>query len=205
MKTTTMGSMLLTGLMITGSGVIAEEPSKPPTPPGIQMSEQMTLVQKRTIPNENHEVLKAFVGTWSYTGSFWMAPDAPPEAMIGTAECKMAYDGRFLKQKITGPWMGSTFEGLGFIGYDNIKEAYVSTWLDNSTTGIMLVMGEYDAATKTLEFEGTMSCPMTGEKERYYRSQWTVYDEDSNTYTSYSRGPDGAEFKSMVLTYTRVR
>ena len=201
MKAVDPVAVALAGVLAIGIGASAQEaPSA-----DAAMAEQMELVKQRTMPNEHHAVLKAFEGTWAYTGSFWMTPDAPAETMTGTAECKMAYGDRFLKQKITGPWMGETFNGLGFIGYDNVKEAYVSTWLDNMGTGIMQVYGTYDNATKTLEFKGTMSCPMTGEKEHYYRSEWAVVDEDHSTYTSYARDAGGKEFKSMELAYSRVK
>ncbi len=101
--------------------------------------------------------------------------------------------------------MGEQFEGLGFTGFDNIKGEYVSTWLDSMATGIMTVSGHYDAAKKTLSQSGANSCPLTGEKARPGRSEWTVTDSDHTVYTSYMNGPDGKEFKGMAINYTRVQ
>ncbi len=158
-----------------------------------------------TSPSEAHQALEPLVGKWTYTGSFWMSPEAQAEEMTGTAEISMIYGGRFLKQEFEGPWMGETFYGLGFTGYDNIKGEYVSTWLDSMSTGIMTVTGQYDPGTKTLKQSGTHSCPLTGEKARYSRSEWTVIDRDHSTYTSYMAGPGGKEFKAMEINYTRVK
>ena len=166
----------------------------------------MAQMQLRASPSGGHKVLHAFVGTWTYAGSFWMSPDAPAETTTGTAEHSMMFGGRFLKQEVTGPWMDGTFEGLGFTGYDNVREEYVSTWLDNMATGVMTLTGQYQPDTGMLTQSGTHSCPITGEKARFVRSEWTVVDRDHNVYTSYTAGPGGGEeYKAMEITYTRVR
>lgn len=203
MKSMHLGIAVLTGVMMLGSSGIADTPSEPPM--DAEMAAKMERMHKLMTPNENHQVLEAFVGKWAYTGSFKMGPDAPAETMTGIMESELVYGGRFLKQDITGPWMGETFEGLGFIGYDNVKGAYISTWLDNVATGIMMQTGEYDAATKTLKLAGTCSCPMTGEKDRFSRSEWTVIDADHNTYSSYNLDSGGKEFKGMEISYSRVK
>ena len=37
------------------------------------------------------------------------------------------------------------------------------------------------------------------------RLEWKIVDNDTNLYTSYSKGPDGKEFKGMEITYKRVK
>ncbi len=167
------------------------------------MSPEMAKAMELMTPNEKHEVLEQFVGDWTYTGTFKMSHDAPTQEMTGTMKNNMVYNGRFLKQVIEGPWMGSRFEGLGFTGYDNVRNEYVTTWLDNMATGIMASSGNYDPATKTLNLKGEHSCAMSGEKNRYYRSEWTLLDESHSVYKSYTLGPDGKEFMSMEIRYTR--
>lgn len=168
-----------------------------------EMSPEMAKAMERMTPNEKHQILKQFVGNWEYTGTFKMSNDAPVQDMTGTMNNTMAYDGRFLKQVIEGPWMGSKFEGLGFTGYDNVREEFVTTWLDNMATGIMVSSGDYDASTKTLNLTGEHSCAMSGEKDRYYRSEWTLLDEDNSVYRSYTLDPTGEEFMTMEIKYTR--
>lgn len=155
-------------------------------------------------PNENHKIFEDFAGKWNYTGTFQMAPGAPIQEMTGTETISVIYGGRFLKQEITGPWMGQEFEGLGYTGYDNIKKEYVSAWFDNMGTGLMTFSGQFDAAAKTLSQSGENSCPLTGETNRKGRSAWTLNDADHMTYTSYLYDADGREFKAMDLLYTRA-
>ncbi len=187
---------LLAALVLMGTTGYAEEAPMDPA-----MMEKMKVLMA---PGEAHEALKAFEGSWTYAGTFWMTPDAPGQAMTGTTKNEMIFGGRFLKQEIEGPWMGETFQGLGYTGYDNIKKTYQTVWIDSMATGMMTSSGDYNADTRTLSQSGTNSCPLTGETDRKGRSEWSVMDADHNIYTSYAYGPDGKEFKSMEITYTRA-
>lgn len=198
MKLQSILIVLLASTFCLSTGFSSDHADKEPA-----MSPEMMEVMKRMAPNEKHEVLKQYAGDWTYTGTFKMSHDAPGQEMAGTMKNTIVYDGRFLKQVIKGPWMGSKFEGLGFTGYDNVKGKYVTTWLDNMATGIMSSSGDYDASTKTLTLKGEHSCAMSGEKERYYRSEWTILDDNNSVYKSYTLDPNGEEYMSMEIKYTR--
>ncbi len=170
---------------------------------GPSMSPEIMKAMELMAPNEKHVVLEQFVGDWTYNGMFKMFKDAPAQELTGMMKSILVYEGRFLKQEVEGPWMGSKFEGLGFTGYDNVKEEYVTTWLDNTATGIMASSGDYDASTKTLNLKGKHSCAMSGEKERYYRSEWTLLSDNESVYKSYTLDPNGEEYMSMEIRYTR--
>lgn len=196
--------------------LFAEEPAAISAVPAQETSESssaampamdtamMEKMKTMMSPNEFHKVFESFVGKWSYTGKFWMSPEAPAQDMTGTSDHEIIYGGRFLKQTVSGPWMGQQFEGLGYAGYDNVKAEYFSIWMDNMGTGMMTASGQYDAASKTLTMSGVNSCPMTGEKDRKGRSTWTIDSADQNTYASYAYGPDGKEYKAMEIVYTRA-
>lgn len=187
-------------LGICTSAAYAEDPATGPAMDPAMMEKMKAF----SSPTDAHKVLDAFVGDWTYSGKFWMTPDAQPQDMTGTAEHTMIFGGRFLQQRFEGPWMGEMFQGLGYTGYDNIKQEYNTIWLDSVSTGLMIASGQYDAVTKTLSQAGTMSCPMTGEKDRQSRSEWKAVDSDHNTYTSYMNDENGKEFKSMEITYSRT-
>ena len=191
-------------MILSSAAFAAEETASPAAAPAGMDPAVMEKMKALMAPGEPHKALEAFTGKWTYTGKFWMAPDTPPQEMTGTATNAMIFAGRFLKQEIEGPWMGENFQGIGYTGYDNIKGSYETVWIDSMGTGIMTSSGQYTAATQTLSQAGANSCPLTGEKARPGRSEWTVVDHDHSTYSSYLNGPDGKEFKAMELTYTRV-
>ncbi len=185
----------------TAALVLATDKSK-------QSAEQdaaMMQVQKYGTPGESHKRLEPFVGKWTFRMRYWMKPGDPPQESQGTSDNTWVYGGRFLKRDVMMAWDSQSFEGVGYTGYDNIRGEYQSVWLGNMGTGIMQGAGAYDAISTAIKENGHFSCPLTGEKARWFRSEWRVLDSDHHTYSSYSKGPDGKEFKSMEEVYTRVR
>ena len=161
----------------------------------------MEAAQTLGSPSEGHAALKPFAGTWTYELEWRLSPDAPVQPMTGSTINTLIYGGRFLKQEVSGEATADfpAFEGMGFTGYDNIREEYNSVWVDNMGTGIMKSTGQYDPATKTISEQGDVSCPMTGESHRKFRAMWKSVDENHSIYESYQYTPAGEEFKSMEI------
>lgn len=198
--------MMVLGIFTTinlGTGFAANEASKmdTKTPADQVMMEKM---KKMTSPSDGHKILEPLAGKWNYTFKFWMTAEGNPEESSGTSEGLMVLGGRFLKEDFKGVWMNEPFNGLGYTGYDNIKEEYITIWLDNMATGIMKMSGKYDAAKKMISFSGSNSCPLTGEKDRPGRSELTIVDNDHHTYVMYMTAADGKEFKGMAIDYVRA-
>lgn len=159
--------------------------------------------KKYSTPGEQHKILKELSGNWKHTLKWWMKPGTNPEMHTGTNTNKMILGGRFLQQDAKGKAMGQPFQGVGLTGFDLLREEFQSVWLDNMSTSMMSSTGTYDAATKTIKETGTFSDAMTGEKNRWYRAEWKILDKNNYTYEMYVKGTDGAEFKSMEITYKR--
>lgn len=165
---------------------------------------KMAEMMKLSSPGENHKVLDMFSGNWNYSVRFWMAPDLKPEESKGTSASQWILGGRFVQQNVKGTAMGQPFEGIGMIGYDNMKKEYQTLWIDNMTTGFMTGTSLYDAASKTFAETGSFSCPMTGEAKKPFRGVMKISDPNNYTYVMYQNAPDGKEFKAMEIVYTRA-
>lgn len=163
--------------------------------------ELMAKMKEYATPNENHKALEAFVGSWDYSLKMWKSPDKEPEVSSGSSEAKWILDGRFVEQTATGTAHGMPFEGRGILGYDNAKKEFISSWIDNMGTGMMLTTGTYDAATKTFTEKGSMVCPVMGQMS--FRSEIKIVDDNTHTYEMYMTTPDGGEAKALEITYTR--
>ena len=199
------------------SGVARAEQGKPVAQPVMDAAKQAADAEKHAMmekmqqlgsPSEGHKALEPLVGRWTYTATFLMTPDAQPQSMAGIAVNTLILGGRFLQEEITGPAQAEgqpPFKGLGFTGYDNLRNEYQTIWFDNMNTSMMRGNGKFDAASKTLSDEGDFSCPITGETHRWYRTAWTITDPNHTTYQSFSRAPNGQEFKSMEIRYTRAQ
>lgn len=192
-------TLLFAIISLVGSVALAAETQKMDP----KKAEMMKKWQEFATPGEPHKILAGFAGKWKYTSKWWEAADAKPEESKGTSNNKMIMGGRFLQQEVKGKSMGMPFEGLGVIGYDNLKKKYESTWLDNMGTGTMKGTGDYDATTQTLKESGEASCPMTDNKAKPFKSEWKVVSKDNFTLTMWGPGKDGKEYKQMELDFKR--
>jgi len=153
-------------------------------------------------PGEPHAWFSKAVGDWKVTNKYWYSPDSEPEVSEGTATAKMIMGERYLQFTHKGTIMGMPFEGVSIEGYDNSREKYIAIWFDNMGTSITYSEGTFDKENNLLVYEGYMTDPMT--KERAWFRQ-TVKEVDKNRYDfeMYMKSPDGSEFKSMEITFTR--
>ncbi len=142
----------------TSSSAAVSAPGSPPNPQ--EMMKQMMELSKL---NENHKLLTDLDGNWNFAIKMWMNPDpnAPPQQSKGTAVRKSAMGGRYVIMDVTGKMQmpgedgkmkEMQFKGMGVEGYDNVKQKFVASWIDNMGTGIQFSDGTYDPAAKTFTY-----------------------------------------------------
>ncbi|MFH1420200.1 MAG: DUF1579 domain-containing protein [Planctomycetota bacterium] len=167
------------------------------------MEEMMAQWAAMNAKGPEHEKFESMVGTWDAESRFWMSPDAPPTVSKGSAVFKLIFDGRYIEQRFKCDWQGKPFEGIGIEGYDNFKKKYVSIWFDDQSTGIYMSLGTSDETGKVCTYYGKMDDPMTGQKDKVVKSIAREISKDKAVFEMYDKKPDGEEFKSMEITYTR--
>ena len=215
LKTIFSTCALCVGLLI--SSVSAEEPktgaaaSPAPTTGAPNDAEMMAKMMELAKPGENHKLIGEMAGTWNYKVKFWMAPDAPPNESTGTAVRKAMFGGRYYQMDVKGmmempgedgKMKKMPFQGMSIEAYDNVKQKFTSTWIDNMGTGIMMSEGTYDPASKSFTFNSEME-PMPGMKTKV-REVITMTDKDHHKFEWYeNRG--GQEVKTMEINYTRKK
>jgi hypothetical protein len=195
---------MFAALFLSASGIApagAEEQGGMPE----DMAQMMAKAKEAGTPGAGHEVLKSVEGEWNVASRHWMKPGDKPQESAGTSTITWILGGRYLKQEFKGEMMGRPYEGLGFVGYDNVRKEYASVWMDNMSTGLFRSTGQYDKGSKTIKDEGTFSCPVTGEKNMWFRSEWKIAGKSKHVFSMFMKGPDGNEFKSMELVYTRAK
>jgi hypothetical protein len=201
---TSITQPLSTTATTTGSPVAAA-----PGQPGD--AEMMAKMMELAKPGENHKVLADLAGTWSYKVKMWMVPGTPPQESTGTAMRKATMGGRYFTGDFTGKMempgadgkkKSMEFRGMSVEGYDNVKQKFVSSWIDNMGTGIMMSEGTYDPATKTFNYTGDYE-PMPGMKCKI-REVIKIADKDHHTFEFYEDRGQG-EAKTMEINYTRKK
>ncbi len=165
----------------------------------------MAEMQKLAAPNEHHQVLNVMAGQWEHTGRMWMSASDKPQEFRGSNVNQWILGNRFMQQRANGTMMGHPFEGIGIVGYDNMKGEYSTLWMDNMSTSMMTGSSHYDPATKTFSESGSFACPMTGEKNKPYRAAFKLMGNDRFSYEMFMKGEDGKEFRTMEIQYQRAK
>ena len=179
----------------------AQDKPKEPAghPPG---GPEMEAMMKAMMPGEPHKHLARMAGDWTFTNKMWMDPSQPAMESSGTMHGETILGGRYVQTTWKGDMMGMPFEGRATDGYDNVAKQYVSSWMDNMSTGILYSTGTCDDSGNKCSLKGDMMDPMTGQKS-YMRQEVTWMDANTFKNEMYGPGPDGKEFKWMEMVIKR--
>lgn len=152
---------------------------------------------------EAHRVLDQNIGLWKMQMSAFNPDGTPAMSSTATSKVEWIMDGHYVQETVTGDFGGMPFHGSSLLGFDNIKQRYVGTWIDNWSTGVMTMEGTYDPKTKTLTMISSMPEPMSWSYvEAKTVSTWI--DQDHGVAKFYMPGPDGNDYMHMQLDYTRT-
>jgi len=193
--------------MVLGMAAFAiadDKKAKGAKAPSAEEQKMMDAWMKAATPTDAHKKLEAFIGNWDTKVTMWMHPGAPPEITTGVSKNSWALGGRYVEQRYVGTFMGQPFHGIGYTGYDNIKKAYVGTWMDNASTAVMMTTGKLDPSGKSMSFSGSMDDPMSG-KAMKIEEKIIIANKDTHSMEMWSPGPDGKMFKSMKIDYKRKK
>jgi hypothetical protein len=202
--TATLGLVALVGsIVVAATDTPTTGQAEMQLPPGWTMEDMQAMMAAGT-PGKMHEHLAADIGTWECATQMWMQPGGEPISSTGTSVVKPLMDGRYTQVEMNGdmPGMGP-YEGIGIYGFDNVTQKFVSTWIDNHGTGIMVGTGELSADGKTLTWEFAGNCPITKQPMVMKEVETTT---GPNTKRLEMFGPDpktGEVFKMMSIEMTR--
>lgn len=172
-------------------------------PEEIDMAQMMEAMKKLATPGKPHEQLAQLAGAWKAEAKFWMG-GPEPTVEHGRCEYDVVLGGRFLRSHYKMTFMGEPFEGIGFLGYDNLKREYVSVWFDTMRTAAWIQTGQADEAGTTITIEGVAESPMG---ESPMRNVWKIESKDRHVLEFLEPDPQnpGEWHVTGVITYTRER
>lgn len=175
--------------------------------PAVAQMDSATMMknwQSYMTPSDAHKMMKGYEGKWKQDILMWHAPGTEPEKSKSESEIKMIMGDRYMVESHKGTMMGMPFEGLNTLAYDNAKKKYISTWIDNVGTGLMVMEGDWDAKSNSITFKGEMVDPAAGDGSTMKMKQvWTAVDKNNHTFMMYGILPDGTEWKIMEIRSTR--
>ncbi len=169
-----------------------------------QSESEMKAWMEYMTPGDIHKMMARSDGEWNADISMWMAPGAPVQKSTATTINKMILGGRYQSSTHSGSFNGMPFEGISTVAYDNAKKSFISTWIDNMGTGIMILEGKWDDKTNILNTKGKQTDPMSG-KEMMVRETFQIIDGNTEKLEMYMTPVGGKEFKSMEIIFTRKK
>lgn len=192
-------------LMLLLAGLaLAQEPPKADPPAAQAPDPMMEAWMKASSPGEAHRLMAKHVGEWNAEVKLWMDPAGEPMTSTGKGTNTLIFGGRYLESRFKGEFMGEPFEGIGYMGYDNVQKKFVNFWIDSTSTWFMFSEGSADADGKTWKNTGEVPDPFSG-KMKPFREEAVFEGPDRIVSRAFDHTPDGKEFKSMEIVYTRSK
>lgn len=187
-------SLLFVGLIGFASAVAtAQDPAKPVTENSAQSSSAPT--------GSPMDIYTKDVGTWETKILMWTGEAEPTESM-GTETNKMVGD-FWLVSDFSAQMMGAPFTGHGVFGYDEKNSRYTGVWVDDMNPNPTNLIGHYDAATKTMTFDGEVLDPSGNVMKSKLTT--TYHDDGTHVMTMFAPNPDGSDgmLKVMEVHYKK--
>lgn len=181
----------------------AADVAKTPEAPPMDSAAMAQAWQKFMTPGDMHKWMANHAGTWEAEISSYMSGPEPTKSKA-TEVVKMIMNGLYQESNLSSTMMGMPFQGRSILAYDNAKKQFVLTWIDNLGSGILMMTGQYDEATKTMHFKGTQTDAVTG-KDANIRQEQKFMDDDNYVLTMYGDGPDGKEARFMEGSFRRIK
>jgi hypothetical protein len=189
-------------ITLASAAAVADETPQAPDK-AAQQKAAMEAMMRAATPGEAHKKLNAMAGTFDAKVKTWTEPGAAPMESSGKSVNEWVLGGRWLQQRFESTFMNMPFSGIGYTGYDNIRQMYVGTWMDTMSTSAMTISGSApEGSGKTWSFSGMMMDPTSGEAVNY-DEKITVIDNDHHILEMYGPAPNGSMFKMMEISYTR--
>ncbi len=127
-----------------------------PAKPSAKEQDPMAQLLNYSRPGPSHAILASLAGTWTFQ-------DKNLSFVKGTLVRKPIYEGRFFLVDITGGPLQipiadgqmklANYQGLEIEGYDNVKNSYITTSINNHIgSDTQQQMGHYDAQTRAFTY-----------------------------------------------------
>jgi len=155
-------------------------------------------------PGEGQKRLEPLVGTFDVKILTWVDPSKPPIESLGAAVHQWVLGGRYVQTTLSAFVMGEPFDAIGYVGFDNVAQKYVVTYMDSASTGMEWYTGtmtpDGKAATLTATIHDAISHkPVKVEMKAHFTP-------DGNHVTDlWQADKSGKMVKVMEVQYTRKK
>ena len=182
------------GLAAGGRG---QEAKKAPSEAAIAAA-----LEKAMTPGPAQKKLQFMVGTFDVKIRTWPTPTDPPIEDTAVMVADWVLGGRYIQMMLSGTVVGQPYSGIGYAGFDNTLQKYVSTFMDTGSTGMEWYTGGFDASGTKAVLKASVANPVTG-KPSPLEMRLTVDAAGNHVTELWGMGLGTTMFRLMELTYTK--
>lgn len=152
-----------------------------------------------------HHYFMEWAGHWREEMKIWPMTTGKnePTIMLLDRTGVPRGEGRFLACDFRGTMNGRMYEAYATYAFDNTKQKFIKTWYDNTGTGILVLEGELDAKTNTIDFRGTTLDPLTKQAVNIHQVL-KMKDPNNHVLEIFIVTKEGKEIKTMELVSRRA-
>lgn len=154
-------------------------------------------------PERAHLWLAKSVGSWKVEGLYYFAAGSDPVEATGTEEVEM-FGPYFRRGHLEIDLLGSVVRGCTLIGFDPLRQIFVSSWFDTTTPHLYSYQGRYDEEEHVLTLTGANTDPGTG-KRAAYRSIERFALPKERSLELFVEVPGRPETRVLTYRYERTR
>jgi hypothetical protein len=167
-------------------------------------SAQARALDSAMTPGEGQKRLAAMIGTFKVAIRTWVDPSKPPIESSASSVSAWVLGERYVQMTLAGDLQGQPFNGIGYIGFDNVGKQYQSTWMDSGSTGMTWYKGGFDAGGKSATMKASVPDALTG-KPTPVELRLKMSDDGGHVTELWGHGLGNKMFKMMELRYTRSK
>lgn len=145
-----------------------------------------------------HQILMQLSGNWKEEMKVWSSPNVEPSIIMAFRDSRLFAEGRFIISTSVGQMGNLPYEGQSVLGYDNTKNVFVKTWIDNMGTSILVLEGTYNDENKTIGFTGFSTDPLTKLPIKISQTL-KIIDGENQLLEIFSEPKEGVKLKVMEV------
>ena len=160
------------------------------------------FLDKAMDPGEGQERLDFMVGEFDVTIRVWLDPTQPPIESPASAINTWVLGHRFIRTVLSGYIVGEPYDGIGYVGFNNVSEQYEATYMDSGGTGMEWFTGTMDSTGETAKMTATIDDAVTG-KPTAIEMRLQIAPNGDHITELWEADRTGTMVRIIELQYTR--
>lgn len=152
-------------------------------------------------PGKAHKKLDTLAGAWKAHMVLWPDHEEQRVEAWGRVTRQWVLGGRFMQAEFEAKVQDDLYRGIGYFGYDNIRDEYTVLWMDDRSTSTQLEGGGFEDDS-LLVTHGTYEDPATG-NQIGTRHDLRFVSDDRHVLESFMIDATGEATRTVKITYTR--